>query len=290
MNGSGIWACPVCGEALELTERCYRCPNRHTYDLAAKGYVNLLLAHQRKTKDPGDSKMMLAARRRILEAGGFRKLAEGLAERVAGYAEAADRRMASDAQAPFTVLEAGCGEGYYLESAASEMARREVAAALYGIDISKDAVAMAAGGRPGLHYAVASSRQLPVRSGSVDGILQIFAPHSDSEFHRVLRERGRLWTVIPGKHHLYGLKELLYPKPYLNDELEHPYPSFRAVERFRIEDTLILTGPDAIRDLVLMTPYYWRTEPAMLEKLTERGELVTPLDFAVTVYERASTD
>lgn len=280
MSGSHIWACPVCGEVLEQADRSYRCLNRHTYDLSAKGYLNLLLVNQRKSKEPGDSKLMLAARRNILDAGYFNMLSDALSRQAAGLAEEVTGRGGD----PFTVLDAGCGEGYYLESMNTYLRKAGIDAKLYGTDISKDAIAMAAGNGTGIHYAVASSKKLPVRPESVDGLFQIFAPHSDSEFKRVLRSGGRLVTVIPGKHHLYGLKELLYPQPYLNDEAEHPYPSFRVLDQQRIRDEILLTDPSAIRDLVMMTPYYWRTEPAMLEQLMEKSELRTPLEFIVTVY------
>ncbi|MFC0214989.1 putative RNA methyltransferase [Paenibacillus chartarius] len=276
MSGELLWACPVCGAGLEAEGRSYRCANRHTYDLSASGYVNLLLANQRKSKDPGDSKMMLTARRRILEAGHFRSLADALGRLTAG--------LAHSGRSPFTVLDAGCGEGYYLECVLDECRRHGIEAHGYGIDISKDAVAMAAAASEGGRFAVASSRYLPVRSASADVLLQIFAPHSDLEFHRVLRGDGKLVTVIPGKDHLFGLKELLYEKPYYNDEAEHPYPSFALQEKIRIRDELVLTEPSAIRDLVMMTPYYWRTEPAQLERLAARSELRTPLEFVVTVY------
>lgn len=284
MEGKQIWACPVCGAELEQVGRSYSCTKRHTYDLSAKGYVNLLLANQRKSKDPGDSKTMLAARRSILEAGHFRKLSDGLSTIAAELADELSNRQTDK----FTVLEAGCGEGYYLECVEAELGNRGLEASLYGIDISRDAITMAAGAASaGIHYAVASSKHLPVRTASVDGMLQIFAPHSDGEFSRVLRDEGKLLTVIPGKHHLYGLKELLYSQPYLNDEAEHPYPSFRILEKQRIRDELVLTDPSAIKDLVMMTPYYWRTDPAMLDKLAERSELRTPLEFVVTVYGKA---
>lgn len=280
-----IWACPVCGGGLERAEQSLRCPNRHTYDLSAKGYVNLMLANQRKSKDPGDSKAMLAARRNILNAGYFGKLSDALSTRIAELArELSDRGEHGQA---FTVLDAGCGEGYYLESLDAALRRTGLEAALYGIDISRDAVTMAASAGRGIGYAVASSRKLPVRTASADAILQIFAPHSDSEFARVLRCGGHLLTVIPGKHHLYGLKEELYDKPYWNDEAEHPYPSFRVLDRVRLRDDIVLTGRDAIRDLVMMTPYYWKTEPAMLDKLMGRQELHTPLEFIVTAYAKA---
>lgn len=275
-----IWACPVCGAGLEQEKRSYSCPNRHTYDLSAKGYINLLLANQRKSKDPGDNKMMLAARRNVLEAGYFQKLSDALSLQAVLLAEG----LAGKQGDMFTVLDAGCGEGYYLEGLGAKLRQAEIEAELYGTDISKDAIGMAAGNGTSIHYAVASSKKLPVRSESVDCLFQIFAPHSDGEFSRVLRGGGNLVTVIPGKHHLYGLKELLYPQPYLNDEAEHPYPSFQILGKQRIQDEIVLTDPSTIRDLVMMTPYYWRTEPAMLEKLMERSELRTPLEFVVTVY------
>jgi 23S rRNA (guanine745-N1)-methyltransferase len=280
MSGSHIWACPVCGEELQQADRSYRCLNRHTYDLSAKGYLNLLLVNQRKSKEPGDNKQMVAARRNVLAAGHFRELADALSLQALHLAEELTGRQADK----LTVLDAGCGEGYYLECTDTRLRQSGVDAKLYGTDISKDAIAMAAGNGTGIHYAVASSKKLPVRTESVDGVFQIFAPHSDSEFKRVLRHGGKLVTVTPGKHHLYGLKELLYPKPYLNDEAEHPYPSFTVLEKQRIQSELVLTEPSAIRDLVMMTPYYWRTEPAMLEKLMEKSELRTPLEFIVTVY------
>lgn len=280
MSRSHIWACPVCGAELEQADRSYCCINRHTYDLSAKGYLNLLLVNQRKSKDPGDSKMMLAARRNVLEAGHFYKLADVLSLHALRLAEELGGKQAG----PLHILDAGCGEGYYLESIGARLRESGVDAKLYGTDISKDAITMAAGNGSSIRYAVASSKKLPVRTESVDGLFQIFAPHSDSEFSRVLRGGGRLITVIPGKHHLYGLKELLYPQPYLNDEAEHPYPSFRILDKQRIRDEIRLTEPTAIRDLVMMTPYYWRTEPAMLERLMDKSELVTPLEFIVTVY------
>jgi 23S rRNA (guanine745-N1)-methyltransferase len=226
---------------------------------------------------------MLAARRTILEAGFFRKLSDALTRKALELA----KQLQNGDGASFTLLDAGCGEGYYLECVEAELRSHEIEHQLYGIDISRDAVAMAAKAGTGIHYAVASSRQLPVRSASVDCIFQIFAPHSDSEFDRVLRDDGKLITVIPGKHHLYGLKERLYEKPYFNDEAEHPYPSFKVLEKQRIQYELVLADPSAILDLVMMTPYYWRTEPAMLDKLKEQRELRTPLEFVVTVYGKS---
>ena len=39
--------CPICGAALLRQEREYRCENRHSFDIARQGYVNLLTVQQK---------------------------------------------------------------------------------------------------------------------------------------------------------------------------------------------------------------------------------------------------
>ncbi|MGC4387892.1 putative RNA methyltransferase, partial [Streptococcus suis] len=40
-NSDQFFACPHCGQALGLDQSSLRCPNRHTFDIAKQGYVNL---------------------------------------------------------------------------------------------------------------------------------------------------------------------------------------------------------------------------------------------------------
>src|SRR6266545_8190332 len=98
-----ILACPVCGEPLERVDRTFRCANGHTFDVAREGYVNLLLAQHRRSKDPGYSKDMIAGRRDFFDAGHYRPLADGIAELIATYLPPV---------ADTVVIDAGCGEGY----------------------------------------------------------------------------------------------------------------------------------------------------------------------------------
>ncbi len=40
-NSDQFFACLHCGQALGLDQSSLRCPNRHTFDIAKQGYVNL---------------------------------------------------------------------------------------------------------------------------------------------------------------------------------------------------------------------------------------------------------
>jgi len=93
---------------LEKLEKQYICPNKHTFDIAREGYVNLLLAHQKRTKEPGDSKAMIGSRRAFLNKGYYSTLSECLNEIIA--AELLDTPKGT----PINVLDAGCGEGYFV--------------------------------------------------------------------------------------------------------------------------------------------------------------------------------
>jgi 23S rRNA m(1)G-745 methyltransferase (EC 2.1.1.51) len=64
-------ACPLDGAPLQRQGGSLRCPEGHCFDLAAQGYVNLLPVQNKRSLDPGDSKEMVAARRRFLEAGHY---------------------------------------------------------------------------------------------------------------------------------------------------------------------------------------------------------------------------
>ena len=95
-----LFNCPICRAPLTREEKTYTCPNRHCYDISKEGYVNLLPANRKHAKDPGDDKGMTDARNRFLEGGYYSPLREQLCRLIV------ERR-------PETLLDSGCGEGYY---------------------------------------------------------------------------------------------------------------------------------------------------------------------------------
>lgn len=270
-----MFRCPVCHDALAApggSSRSWRCPSGHLFDAAREGYVNLLVTHQRRRREPGDSAEMLRHRRAFLDGGHYRPLAEA----VAGCARGAD-----------AVLDAGCGEGYYTR----DWPLVHDGLRLWAVDIAKAAVRMAAKRSAGARaaYAVASVYDLPVVDATIDLVVSVFAPLHSPEFERVLGAGGRLVTVAPGPEHLAGLKERLFADAALHPEtapLERPGAATTLVpegtQRVRYE--LVLSSEAAIADLVGMTPYAWYVAPEARATAASAVPLVTPVDFLVSTY------
>src|SRR5437667_7145012 len=100
--------CPVCHEPLTNLGPIYQCPKGHTFDIARQGYVNLLLAHQRKSKQPGDNKEMILSRAHFLDEGYY----QPISEKVNKAAMACF--MTGECSDSGIILDVGCGEGYYI--------------------------------------------------------------------------------------------------------------------------------------------------------------------------------
>ena len=60
--------CPICGTQLNQADRSCVCPNRHSFDIARQGYVNLLTVQQKHSLAPGDTREQVLSRRSFLEA------------------------------------------------------------------------------------------------------------------------------------------------------------------------------------------------------------------------------
>ena len=63
------WLCPLGGGMLRPSGNSLCCENRHTFDRGKSGYVTLLLDNEKRSKIPGDNKLMVNARREFLDKG-----------------------------------------------------------------------------------------------------------------------------------------------------------------------------------------------------------------------------
>lgn len=331
MNRS-IFICPVCGSPLSKEERTYSCAGRHSYDISKDGYVNLLLANQKQSLDPGDSKEMLDARKSFLGKGYYKPLARAVASAVIKYKRLSliaslnctmtycqrrdlkgiiggrfetpadslqhmlnirafsDTDPASDTKPmvipDFTILDAGCGEGYYTDYISKNRSINK-SAVIYGIDISRDGIKTASKRSSKINYAVAGIYNLPVLSSSVDLLLNIFAPFDEDEFSRVLKDKGTIISVAPGAHHLYEFKKNLYDEVYLNDEEFKLPDQFHIAETVRIKYDLNIHNSEDIANLLKMTPYYHKSSPERIESFLHTvNELKTAADFIIRILKK----
>jgi len=265
--------CPVCRQALALNGRTYGCPAGHAFDRAREGYVNLLL--RRPGSSVGDSREMLAARRAFLGGGHYRPLSDAINERV--QSQLAHRTAA-------TVLDVGCGEGYYLCRLRATLgpARSQSGAILIGVDVAREAVRLAARACPEATFAVADVWSLvPVADGSVDVLLSVFSPRNRAEFERVLAPDGLLLVVVPEPEHLQELRSLPgflgVPEDKRDALVQQLTGGFRLVDERVISLRLGLVGDDLVH-LAAMTPSARHLSPATLEGL--RALAMTPVTAA----------
>lgn len=240
-------ACPLDGDPLTQTGASWRCPAGHSFDVARQGYIHLLPVQKKRSLDPGDSKAMVAARQRFLNAGYYQPVAEAV--------NAAVLKAAPDTNESLACMDAGCGEGYYLR----QLAATDLRLSLCGLDISKWAILAAAKQDKRPRWVVGSNANLPVLPGTLDVLICLFGFPVYSEFSRALKTGGVLIKADAGPNHLRELREIIYPslKPE-KPPTEHAPDSFSMLGTETISYSLTLESPDAIADLLAMTPHLYR--------------------------------
>ena len=273
-------ACPLDGSPLHRSGAAWRCTCDHSFDIASQGYTNLLPVQHKRSRDPGDSKEMVAARRRFLSAGFYQPIAA-----------AASRAVLADlsADAAGSCLDAGCGEGYYLRQLAAAVPE-ERTLALLGLDISKWAVQAAAKQDKRAAWVVGSNAHLPVLPGTLDRVLCLFGFPVYPEFARVLKPGGRLVQVDSGPDHLRELREIIYPslKPERSAELQTP-EGFRRLKTEMLRFSIDLTGAEQIADLLAMTPHLYRASAEGRAAAAALTALSLSVDVRLTCLERVQT-
>ena len=277
--------CPTCRLPFERSDRTYRCENGHSHDLAREGYLNLLLAQARRSHDPGYSKEMIASRHRFFTGGHYAPLADGVAAIIDEYLQ---QRRASTVPItePPRVLDAGCGEGYYLRRLRAHFDVLGESIDLCGIDISKHGIKIAAKRDPKTVYAVASTHDLPIPDHATDLLVTHFSPVFAASFRRVVRPDGVVLIGSPGPMHLYGLKELVYDNPARHEQSE-PLASesaFELVDTHSVRYTLTLRDNASVVDLLKMTPFYWSASEATQAHLATLTDLTTAIDVVLHAY------
>lgn len=268
-------ACPLDGAPLYCQGAAWRCASGHSFDVASHGYINLLPVQKKRSLDPGDSKEMVAARRRFLHAGFYQPIAAAVSRvALAGLPSGAT----------LSCLDAGCGEGYYLRQLAAA-AGDDITLAVLGLDISKWAVLSAAKQDKRPNWVVGSNANLPVLSGTLDRVLCMFGFPVYAEFARVLKPDGELLQVDAGPDHLRELREIIYPtlKPERGGDVLPP-PGFSCLGRETLSFQVEIVGAEQIADLLAMTPHLYRASAEGRAKAAALSCLAVTVEVSLTRF------
>lgn len=264
-------ACPLDGSALTPVATGWDCPEGHHFDRARQGHTHLLPVQNKRSRDPGDSKAMVAARQRFLNAGHYQPVAEMMSRTILDLGP--DK---------FSLLDAGSGEGYYLRhlTAPAGPEARVKRLALAGLDISKWAALAAARQDPRPTWLVASNARIPVVTGALDWITCLFGFPVYPEFRRVLKAGGQLLEVDPGPNHLRELREIIYPTVHQapDSSTEGAPPGFIIADTQTLQYSLSLETPDVISDLLAMTPHLYRASSEGRDRALALHNLTVTID------------
>jgi 23S rRNA (guanine745-N1)-methyltransferase len=272
-------ACPLDAGALSRTGATYRCAAGHSFDIAREGHCNLLVVQQKASLDPGDSKAMVAARQRVLLAGHFAPLAAHLFTNLIAP-------LAGNQSAPLSIVDAGCGEGDYLDRIAAHATESPLNGhlKLAGIDVSKWAVKAAAKRKAPITWLVANNRTPPFPRASVDLILCLFGFPVWDGFTTVQAKGAHIALVDPGTEHLIELREIIYPTVQRSTPpalTQAEAAGYREVGLTNLRFQTHLPTADAIRDLTDMTPHAHRMPLSGRQALAQLSQLTVTIDVAI---------
>lgn len=278
MPDTDILACPLDQSPLKRVGNTWVCAENHSFDRARQGYINLLPVQFKRSKDPGDSKAMVQARRTFLHRGHYQPISDALSAAITEL-PFGDRSTDSN---PISILDAGCGEGYYLNRL-KESIGSEAGWNLLGLDISKWAVLAAAKSDPSLLWLVGTNAHLPIQAHRLDALLCLFGFPVYTEFERALKPGGYLIQLDPGPEHLIELRQALYER--LEPFKTGNEPAMACISRQSIRYQTTLASAAAIAELIQMTPHAFRAPPDAIERLTRKETLALTVDVQLVVYQ-----
>ena len=246
------FACPICQENLTLLETSFKCCNRHSFDLAKFGYVNL--APQIKQSANYD-KENFQNRQQILEAGFYQAILEDISDLLATNPSAK------------IVLDIGCGEGFY----SRKLQERHPDKTFYAFDISKDSVQIAAKSEPNwaVNWFVGDLARLPIKDASMDILLDIFSPANYGEFRRVLSKDGILIKVIPTENHLKEIRQKvqdqLTNKDYSNQDIKNHFQEHFTILSSQTASLTKTITTEQLQALLSMTPLLFHVNQSKID-------------------------
>ncbi|MER2490968.1 putative RNA methyltransferase [Catenovulum sediminis] len=278
-----LLTCPFDQKPLTQHNNSLQCDAGHTFDIAKQGYVNLLPVQNKRSKQPGDDKLMVNARREFLQSGAYQFISQALNEQILKMIS----DMPSDQQA-INILDAGCGEGYYLRQLQKCLHQHNIKANFYASDISKDAILSAAKQDKHACYFVASNKALPIQNERLSHILCLFGFPTFACFADKLAPDGYIFLLESAEKHLIELRELIYPQiaPF---KLNH-YPQAQAAGLQWVAETThtqqVMLNAQQIAQLMYMTPHGHRASVEKKSLIEKLDSLDITIDIRIRILQK----
>jgi len=277
-------ACPLDGLPLIANGKQMACSNRHCFDVAHQGYINLLPVQHKRSKNPGDSTEMILARTSFLNAGSYAPIAAKLNLLT-------HKIIAATAELELCLLDAGCGEGYYLTHLLPSLQQPQIQKkiTLIGLDISKPAILAAAKRSKQITWLIASNRQPPVLPASVDIIFCVFGFPLFDSFQKLLKPGGKIILVEAGPEHLIELRNIVYPtvnKAPPPDLSVAEAAGFSLCEQAGLTYLSKIDSNAQIMNLLYMTPHYYRASHAGKQSASQLSTIEITVDVVFRVLEQ----
>lgn len=270
-------SCPIDAALLTRNGRVLTCEHGHTYDLAKTGYVNLLPVQNKRSKDPGDSKEMVAARQNFLNQQHYFPIGSAI------LSSWPTDHLVNGVR----ILDAGCGEGYYLSEIGKALSNQGISAERTGLDISKWAIVAASKRDKAVSWLVGSNASLPAPDGRYDLVLCLFGFPVFKEFSRVLSEDGLMLLVESGPNHLIELRKILYPSIHeYKQTFSEGVADFELVLEQVETFTFTLDSQEKIQDLLSMTPHIHKASYEGREAVKLLDSIILTADIKLRWYRK----
>lgn len=275
-------ACPLDQLPLSNRQSQYLCSNEHCYDISRKGYVNLLSVQSKRSKSPGDNEQLVDARNRFLDLNLYSPLLQTVLEEVAAIARAACGQH-------LAIVDAGCGTGHFIRDLKEHLCRISSSGdfSLMGFDISKKAIQCASKKSSQITWAVATAKKIPIQTKSIDLICCLFGFPHFREFHRILKEGGKLLVIEPGKDHLIELRRQIYPE-IKDKEMQLTKQAdafFQLQTSFHCKTALLNIASSVTADLINMTPHSLKARSDKLKALIEDPPQQITAEISLLIFK-----
>lgn len=267
MKALDILICPLDQSPLHLTDKTWICTQNHCYDIARQGYTHLMPVQHKRSKAPGDSGDMVVARRDFLNSQAYRVILDAYCDWCGEYLPKQG-----------VLLDAGCGEGYYLQGLA-----QTTSSLLIGIDVSKAAIRSASQRDKDIQWLVASNRNMPVKDGSLDVITSLFGFPDFDIFKRKLKQDSHVLLIEAGPQHLIEMRKYIYNDIRIKETsplLKAEQAGFQHVSDQWVTEKAILNAQQ-IQNLLLMTPHFFRAREANKRRLYDLNSLEVTIEVVL---------